>query len=125
MTAQFFCDLMGISTVETTSIKKSNSIEGDIEFGQKNISTLQRNLMNKDEILRLPSDKLTVNLRGYKPLLLDKMRYTEHPLAKQLKDTSIYEYIPTWTKNTSATNIVKKEVKNPIQKRKKIGFDNF
>lgn len=31
LTAKYFCDLIGISTVETTSVKKSNSIEGDIE----------------------------------------------------------------------------------------------
>lgn len=116
---------MGVSTVETTSVRKSNSLEENFEFGQKNISTLQRNLMNADEILRLPSNKLTVNLRGYKPLLLNKIRYTEHPLAERLKDTSIYEYIPTWTKNTSVDNIIKKENKKPVQKKKKIGFDNF
>lgn len=64
LTAQYFCDLIGVSTVETTSVKKSNSIEGDIEeYGQKNISTLKRNLLNVDEILRIPSTKLLVNLR--------------------------------------------------------------
>ena len=73
LTAQYFCDLIGVSTVETTSIKKSNSIEGDIqEYGQKNISTLKRNLLNVDEILRMPPTKLLVNLRGNKPLLLEK-----------------------------------------------------
>lgn len=100
LTAQYFCDLIGVSTVETTSVKKSNSIEGDIEeFGQKSISTLKRNLLNLDEILRIDTKKLLVNLRGNKPLLLDKMIYTEHHLAKKLKDSSIFEYKPNWTKN--------------------------
>lgn len=100
LTAQYFCDLIGVSTVETTSVKKSNSIEGDIEeFGQKSISTLKRNLLNLDEILRIDTKKLLVNLRGNKPLLLDKMIYTEHPLAKKLKDSYIFEYKPNWTKN--------------------------
>ena len=45
LTAEYFCSLMGVSTVETTSIRKHNSLEGDIEdYGQKNISTLKRNL---------------------------------------------------------------------------------
>ena len=80
LSAKYFCDLIGVSTVETTSIKKSNSIEGDIEeYGQKSISTQKRNLLNIDEILRIPSTKLIVNLRGNKPLLLDKVIYTEHP----------------------------------------------
>ena len=101
LTASYFCDLIGVSTVETTSIKKSNSIEGDIgEYGQKNISTLKRNLLNVDEILRIPSTKLLVNLRGNKPLLLDKVMYKEHPVAEQLKDSPISEYNPKWIKNS-------------------------
>lgn len=31
LTARYFCDLIGVSTVETESIKKSNSLEGNIE----------------------------------------------------------------------------------------------
>ena len=95
----YFCDLIGVSTVATSSIKKSNSIEGEIaEYGQKNISTLKRNLLNVDEILRIPSNKLLVNLRGNKPLLLEKMIYKEHPIASKLKDNSISKYNPKWVK---------------------------
>ncbi len=128
LTAQFFCDLLGVSTAENISIKKENSLEGNIEeFGQKNISTLQRNLLNKDEILRLPTKKLLVILRGNKPLLLDKIRYTEHPLAKKLKDSSIYDYKPDWTRNLSIENKINKikNINKPTSKRRKRGFDNF
>ena len=126
LTAQFFCDLIGVSTAENISIKKENSLEGEIEeFGQKNISTLQRNLLNKDEILRLPTCKLLVILRGNKPLLLDKIRYTEHPLAKKLKDSSIYDYNPDWTRNLSIENKINKNINKPAPKRRKRGFDNF
>ena len=85
LTAEFFCDLVGVSTVQTESIRKEAGIEGEFEFGQKNISTLQRNLLNKDEILRISATKLLVILRGNKPLLLDKMIYTEHGLRIYLK----------------------------------------
>lgn len=123
LTAQFFCDLIGVSTAETSSIRKSNSIEGDlVEYGDKNITVLQRNLLNKDEILRLPTSKLLAILRGNKPLLLDKMRYTEHPLSKRLRDSSILDYKPDWTKNTKVEEIQKKKVKKVT---KKISFDNF
>lgn len=92
--------MMGVSTVETASIKKENSLEGEIkEFGQKNISTLKRNLLNIDEILRIATTKLLVILRGNKPILLDKMMYKEHPLSKKLKDSPISEYNPNWIKN--------------------------
>ena len=121
----FFCDLIGVSTAETSSVRKSNSIEGEfLEYGDKNTTVLQRNLLNKDEILRLPTTKLLAILRGNKPLLLDKMRYTEHPLAKKLKDSSIYDYKPKWTKNTNVENIPKKTPKKNTKKRKR-SFDNF
>ena len=125
--AQYFCDLIGVSTVETTSIRKSNSIEGDIEeYGQKNISTLQRNLLNVDEILRIPSTKLIVNLRGNKPLLLDKMMYKEHPLSKKLKDSPVSEYNPKWVKNLPKKVPVKEKViENTPKKKEKLGWDNF
>lgn len=126
MTAEYFCSLIGISTVETTSIRKSNSIEGDIaEYGQKNISTMQRNLLNVDEILRIPSTKLLVNLRGNKPLLLDKIIYTEHPLSPKLKDSPISEYNPKWVKNVP--NKEQKQIKHTEEKPKtaKKGWDNF
>lgn len=106
-------------------MKVENSLEGEIEeYGQKSISTLQRNLLNKDEILRLNTFKLIGILRGNKPLLLDKMRYTEHPLSQKLKDSSIYDYKPDWTKNTNIDDIPKKIPQKNTKKRKR-SFDNF
>lgn len=126
LTAQYFCELLGVATVETTSMRKSNSIEGEIEeYGQKNISTLQRNLLNKDEMMRLPSNKLIGILSRSKPLLLDKMIYKEHPLAKQLQDSPISKYNPKWVKNTS-NKVTQKEKKNKeIIKKEKISWENF
>ena len=132
-TAEYFSNLIGVSTVETMSIRKSNSLEGDIEeYGQKNITTTQRNLLNADEILRIPAIKLIVNLRGNKPLLLDKVIYTEHPLSKKLKDSSILEYNPKWTINNSNKVEVPKDaeekhknIKKVNSKKEKITWQNF
>lgn len=127
LSAEYFCSLIGVSTVETTSIRKSNSIEGDIEeYGQKNITTLKRNLLNVDEILRIPSNKLLVNLRGNKPLLLDKMMYKEHPIANKLKDSSISEYNPKWIKNSPKKNTIdNKNFENKTKEKEKLSWDNF
>lgn len=130
LTASYFCDLIGVATVETTSIRKDNSIEGDIEqYGQKSISTIERNLLNKDEILRMPASKLIVNLRGNKPLLLDKVIYTEHPLSKKLKDSLISDYKPEWTKNhpekISIKEKTKEKEKEKPKAKEKLGWDNF
>ena len=126
LTAKYFCETIGVSTVETTSIRKENSIEGDIaEYGQKNITTLKRNLLNVDEILRVPALKLIINLRGNKPLFLDKIIYTEHPLSKQLKDAPVGEYIPKWVRNIPNKEVVKKEVIKKTEKKEKLTWETF
>ena len=113
LTAEYFSDLLGVATVETESLRKDAGLEGTLEYGQKNISTLKRNLLNADEILRIPHNKLLVNIRGNKPLLLDKIIYTEHELAKRLKDTVINDYNPDWKTKQKE---IKKEPRD---------FDNF
>ena len=126
LTAQYFCNLIGVASVESPSIKKSNSIEGDVaEYGQKSISTQKRNLLNVDEILRIPSTKLLVNLRGNNPLLLDKMIYTEHPISKELKDSPINEYNPKWIKNNSMIIPEIKKLDKNIRKKEKLNWDTF
>ena len=123
--------MLGVATAETQSIKKDAGIEGDLEFGQKNISILKRNLLNADEILRLPHDKLIVNIRGNKPLLLDKMIYIEHPLSKKLKDVSVSNYKPNWNDNNHVEvkqKIIeqpKTDISNNDEEFEEITFDNF
>ena len=128
-TPEYFCSFLGVASVETTSIRKSNSFEGDVEeYGQKNITTQKRNLLNVDEILRLLSNNLLVILRNNKPLLLDKMIYTEHPLAKKLKDSPITDYNPKWTKTTipkEQAHDTKKENKEQDKKKPKISWETF
>lgn len=131
LTAQYFSDLLGVATAETQSIRKESGIEGNFEFGQKNISTLKRNLLNADEILRIPYNQLLVNIRGNKPLLLNKMIYTEHELAKKLKDVSISEYKPNWNKQETPKQVIQIVTKDePIKQEQiedfeEITLDNF
>lgn len=119
-----------MSTAESQSIKKDVGIEGELEFGQKNISTLKRNLLNADEILRIPHNELLVNIRGNKPLMLNKMIYTEHKLAKQLKDVPVNSYKPNWntekvpeTKPKMAKETIEEKQEN--EEFEEITFDNF
>ena len=120
----------GVSTAESQSIKKDAGIEGELEFGQKNISTLKRNLLNADEILRIPHNELLVNIRGNKPLMLNKMIYTEHKLAKQLKDVPVNSYKPNWNTEkveqiTPKVTSDKIEQKQENEEFEEITFDNF
>ena len=96
------------------------------------MATQKRNLLNVDEILRIPSNKLLVNLRGNKPLLLDKIIYKEHPLFEKLKDSPITDYKPDWTKNIQKSKpkpkpTQKKDEPKPKEDSKSsdIGWDNF
>lgn len=85
-------------------------------------------MLNIDEILRIPSTQLLVILRGNKPLLLDKIRYTEHPLAKKLKDSSIYDYTPNWTRNNNNIEKVvklKKDTEKAEENKEKLSFETF
>lgn len=71
--------------------------------------------------------KLIVNLRGNKPLLLDKVIYTEHPLSKKLKDSFISDYKPNWTKNHPDKIKIKEKKKEQQQSdhKEKLSWDNF
>lgn len=120
----------GVSTAESQSIKKDAGIEGELEFGQKNISTLKRNLLNADEILRIPHNELLVNIRGNKPLMLNKMIYTEHKLSKQLKDVPVNSYKPNWNTEKVPDTKLKIDKKTIEEKQEneeveEITFDNF
>lgn len=71
---------------------------------------------------------MLVILRENKPLLLDKMIYKEHPLAKKLKDSSVTEYIPKWTKNSPEkiqVNDKKEKVEKKTKKKPKIDWETF
>lgn len=134
LTAMYFCKLLGVATAETQSISKEVGIDGELEFGRKNISTLKRNLMNPDEIVRISCFVLMAIFRGHKPLLLKKIIYTEHPLAKKLQDVSVLTYIPDWNNNIEVTKTIEKKEKKVATKENKIKkeqefeeitFDNF
>lgn len=75
----------------------------------------------------MPTFKLIVNLRGNKPLLLDKVIYTEHPLSKKLKDSFISDYKPNWTKNPPDKIKIKEKKKEQQQSdhKEKLSWDNF
>ena len=124
LTAEYFSSAAGVSSVETSSIRKSASFEGKLaEYGQENISTLKRNLLNVDEILRLPSNKLLVIIRGNNPILLDKVIYKEHKVANKLIDSPIFEYIPEWNElELKETNTKSEEVRIETKNSSQKGF---
>ena len=138
-TAEYFCDLIGVATAETKAIRKDEGFDGNLDYGQKNISTVSRNLLNWDEILRLPKLQLIAVINNNKPLILDKMFYIEHTLAKDLVETPINEYKPDWnnpkiqpqilqaeqSKKQITTVIEQKNNKRKISIQVPMTFDDF
>lgn len=99
ITAEFVSKLLGTATVKDTSLSKSAGLEGLVDFGKITSKTTKRNLMNPDEILRLPNENSLLILRGQKPLKLEKMDYTKHRLSKDINPILVSDYKPNWTKD--------------------------
>jgi type IV secretion system protein VirD4 len=59
-------------------------------------SNTQRDLMQPDEVLRLPNEQSLVMLRGQKPLLLHKLVPEEFPGYAAIPPARIVDYVPAW-----------------------------
>lgn len=104
MTARFVTDLLGKSTVKTINTRKRAGLEGVFDFGTVSYGTSSRNLLNADEILRLPHQEAILVLRGQKPLILNKMDYTTHPLSRRLKPQQLPKSTWSYEVNTKKTH---------------------
>jgi len=117
MTAEFVSNLLGKSTVRTINTRKKAGMAGIFDFGDISFGTSSRNLLNTDEILRLPHDSAILILRGQKPLVIKKLDYTRHPLARRLKPEPIGER--DWARAatvSSTTTILSKETETTKNK---------
>lgn len=94
LTAQYISNLLGISTVETSSIRKDAEFDGMFQYGVESTSSVRRNLLNPDEIIRMNNDEQIVMIRGQKPFKCKKLRYWEYRLGANIKQTMIEDYIP-------------------------------
>lgn len=114
VTAEFVSKLLGTTTVKDVGLSKSAGIEGILDLGKITERTVKRNLMNPDEILRLSNKNEILILRGQKPILLEKMDYTEHKLSKCIIPIKVSNYKPEWTEacknNKLPQEIVEKKV---------------
>lgn len=113
LTAQYISDTLGVATVETSSVRKEAAFDGMLDYGAESTSSIARNLMNKDEILRANNDEQIVIIRGYKAFKCKKLRYWEYRLGKEIKANSIENYIPKNNKALSPIEETKETEKLP------------
>jgi type IV secretion system protein VirD4 len=59
-------------------------------------SNTQRDLMQPDEVLRLPNERCLVMIRGQKPLWLYKLTPEELPGYMEILPSRITDYVPEW-----------------------------
>lgn len=120
ITAKFVSELLGVATVRSVSSKRKAGFDGVLDPGSLNISTQKRNLLNPDEILRLPHDNAILILKGQQPLLLKKMDYTKHKLSKDMKPIQVSDYKPEWTKEYYENLKEGKELEDILMEKEKL-----
>ena len=95
--AEFFSLRSGDSTVKvnsTMTVKRTITLAQMIPQYRETDGLGRRRLLTPDEILRFPNDELLIILRGVNVLRAKKFDYTNHPFAKYLTTSSIFDYIP-------------------------------
>jgi type IV secretion system protein VirD4 len=95
--AEFFSLRSGDSTVRVTSTRATKRTIAPIQLipqYQETDGIGRRRLLTPDEILRFPNDELLIILRGENVLRAKKFDYTEHPFAKRIVESSIFDYAP-------------------------------
>ena len=118
LTAQYISDTLGVASVGSTSIRKEAAFDGILDYGQQSSSTVKRNLLNPDEIIRMNNDEQIIMIRGQKPFKCKKLRYWEYRLGKDIKETTVEAYNPQ-------TNHIMKPIEMNNTQEKLPTFEEF
>lgn len=98
-TADFISDLSGIATIQALSYKDSRSSLGYRNSVMAGYSESdgdgKRNLMNSDEVRRLPADEVLIYHRGHDMLKANRCGYIAHPYFKKHYAAGATEPLPT------------------------------
>lgn len=93
--AKYVSEHLGVGTIETQSLRKP--VGNIFTLGDMSIDNRQRNLLNPDEITRLPKNQAILSAFGLKPAKLEKMDFTLHPMNKKLIPRPISDFKPKWS----------------------------
>lgn len=97
---------------------KKLGFDGNFTYGMVNIGTSKRNLMNRDELLKLDNNREIVIVRGRKPFICNKYMYKKHADFKELEDITTEEQKEIFKENFELEN--KKR-----EKKVKYSFKDF
>lgn len=97
VSAEYFSARSGDISVEvdsTMTVRRTIAVAQVIPQYRHTEGQGKRRLLTPDEILRLPNDELLCIVRGCNILKLRKFDYTSHPMARQIRRVSVYDYEP-------------------------------
>lgn len=99
-------------------LEKKLGFDGNFTYGLVNIGTSKRNLMNRDELLKLDNNREIVIVRGRKPFICNKYMYKKHADFEELEDITTEEQKEIFKENFELEN--KKR-----EKKVKYSFKDF
>lgn len=97
VSAKYFSDRSGDMSVEVNSTmtnRKTIAVAQVIPQYRYTEGIGRRKLLTPDEVLRLDTTEMLCVIRGCNMLKLKKWDYTNHPYAKLIQKTSVFDYIP-------------------------------
>ena len=97
LTASFISDRTGEASVHVSSKARQLGtwrISNYTPEYRETSGVGRRKLLTMDEVLRMPTDKALVIIRGQKVLQVDKFDYSNHPDAKKLRSIKASAYEP-------------------------------
>ena len=115
ITAKFLSDRSGLTTVEALSEGRDLSTWRFSDYTpeyKETSSDNPRNLMNPNEIMRIPMNEALIILRTKNVFKVRKFDYTKHPESKKLKKRKAVSYIPEWQKRHGTLENVSKTAEN-------------
>ncbi|MCL6477040.1 MAG: type IV secretory system conjugative DNA transfer family protein [Peptococcaceae bacterium] len=92
-TAKYLCESLDEGTIEQRSITRDTKDPLHTRFTK---SPRSRSLMTPGETLRMDEKEAVLIVRGRDPLKIQKLSYSEHPLAGRLIPREVTEYKPSW-----------------------------
>lgn len=97
VSAEYFSARSGDISVEvdsTMTVRRTIAVAQVIPQYRHTKGQGKRRLLTPDEVLRLPNSELLCIVRGCNILKLRKFDYIHHPMAKQIRHVSVYDYEP-------------------------------
>lgn len=122
VTAEYFSARSGDMSIQvnsTMTVRQTMAIAQVIPQYRQTQGQGRRRLLTPDEVLRLPNQELLVVIRGHNLLKLEKVDFTELPMAKEIARASVLDYAPAGRPQSRQENPQATQEPQPTVPRRK------